>query len=207
MQKGSGENWSDGDLLHLETGDICNRTQVWLAEEQRPPSTSEWSCRCDWTSCLKEHRPGPVFFDVRYTAAKSGLRDLDNRLARLIFVLNYWSRSYESFWNHEGESQNAVVPLYVWVLCAPMWHLLMGEGVLTLGVWFNNMQNECNLWLVGAVEGSVIKALLEWSVGVVCVLMIYTGILITAKIQTTAFTKNKTRSWMPHHFRPIHSLF
>lgn len=147
------------------------------------------------------------FFDVRYTAAKSGLRDLDNRLARLIFVLNYWSRSYESLWNHEGKSQNAVVPVYVWVFCAPLWHLQMGEGVLALGVWFNNMQNECNLWLVGAVEGSVIKALRGWSVGVVCVLMIYTGILITAKIQTTAFTKNKTRLWMPHHFRPIHSLF
>lgn len=41
MQKGSGEDWSDGDLLHLETEDICHRTQVWLAEEQRPPSTSE----------------------------------------------------------------------------------------------------------------------------------------------------------------------
>lgn len=61
-----------------------------------------------------------------------------------------------------------------WFLCvceamlyAPLWHLQMGEGVSTLSVWFANMQNECNLWLVGAVETSVIKALLGWSVGVI----------------------------------------
>lgn len=72
----------------METEDICYRAQVWLVEEQRRPSHLNEGGVRGWTSCLKEHSPGPCF-DVRYTAAKLGLRDLGNRLVRLIFVLSY----------------------------------------------------------------------------------------------------------------------
>lgn len=38
IRKGSGEDWSDGDGLHLETEDTCYHAQVWLVEEQGRPS-------------------------------------------------------------------------------------------------------------------------------------------------------------------------
>lgn len=38
IHKGSEENWSDGDGLHLETEEIGCHAQVWLVEEHRRPS-------------------------------------------------------------------------------------------------------------------------------------------------------------------------
>lgn len=34
IHEGSGEDWSKGDGLHLETGDICYDAQIWLVEER-----------------------------------------------------------------------------------------------------------------------------------------------------------------------------
>lgn len=86
------------------------------------------------------------------------LKGLGQSLVLLIFVLNKLIKELRirGFWNYRGESQT-VVPVHACVWrgmrqCSTVTIADGGKGTCTKNVWFNKMQNECNLCLVGAVE-------------------------------------------------------